>query len=109
MNSKVRFHIEYSAIRYDGQQMLPQSSLTRSDAMFAILRHAGAIGSLMELVDETRINETDSDNLHLMMTNLGELLHLLTEAGIVILNEDDEMASIFQSQMSSMAAQAREV
>ncbi|MDX2042493.1 MAG: hypothetical protein SF097_14830 [Acidobacteriota bacterium] len=85
----VRLEIQYQATRYNQQrQMLPQSAQTRSDALLAVLRHTGAIGSVMGLMDEERIKKAGSESLHLMLNNLGELLNLLTEAGISLLNED---------------------
>ncbi len=89
MKNNTALHIEYRTSHYDGIRLLPQSAATRSDAMFAALRHTGAIGALMEMVDENKINDLTGDSLHLMMANLGELLHLVTEAGITILNEDE--------------------
>lgn len=82
-------HIEYRAIRYEDHRMLPPSAQTATDALYAILRHAGAVGALMELVDENKINDTNGDSLQLMMTNAGELIHLLTEAGMSILHDAD--------------------
>ncbi|HEX8999885.1 MAG TPA: hypothetical protein VGB07_08290 [Blastocatellia bacterium] len=104
-------HIEYRAVRYEDHRMLPQSAQTRSDALYAILRHAGAVGALMDMVDESKIDETTGNSLHLMMSNLGELIHLLTEAGMTILNEDDndEADSMFAPHLPANIAHAREV
>ncbi|HMX29594.1 MAG TPA: hypothetical protein PLD20_01860 [Blastocatellia bacterium] len=94
----VSLQINYCATRYDEQgRMLPPSTQTNADALLAVLRHAGAIGHLMQLLDENKIGSASGNTLCLMMENLGELLYLLTDAGMTIVNGDNEAASAFVS------------
>jgi hypothetical protein len=86
-----RLSIQYSVTLYnEKRECLPQSTASRAAALAAILRHVGAIGELLGLVSPERLDELNSNSLHLMLVNSGELINQLTEAGFILLNQADE-------------------
>lgn len=89
--NKVRMNIFYRATLYsDNKQLLPPSAVSRAEEMSAILRHISGIGELLALANETHLAELSGDRLQLMLSNTGELLVLLTDAGFTVLNAEDE-------------------
>ena len=86
--------IEYSTAIYNSKGRLsPDSPLNRISAMEGIFCHLSAIGKLMALVDEGKLENMNDSYRVTMMEGLGSLCSTIADAGYTQLMDIDWQAA----------------
>lgn len=98
-----RLSVEYSTAIYDsGSNLLPESPLNQIYAMEGIFTHVGAVGRLLQIIDEEKLEKMDSTECSLMLEGLGSLCTSLGNAGFGALLQQ-EWSSLFDDEEQAEA------
>lgn len=87
-----RLSVEYSTAIYDSEsQLLPESPLNQIYAMEGIFTHVSAVGRLLEIIDEEKLEKMTASDCSIMLEGLGSLCTSLGDAGIGALLKFDDL------------------